>query len=360
MRHRGATDASPFRADSTEAQRDSTLFISQPRTPSKLIGSPTNRKDSLFMSLPASFGGSGGSESNSDARYAPIFDLSLLSANSTASCFLPMDGKAQVQQYSSTTPAQELPALLTGLTDFSPPFDFLQYNDFIAPFPNTPQPAFLNFPPTPTTTTTRFSGSFAVAPLPQHSNGNNTPASAHFPVMPLQAVNLQKVPFSPVVIEQQRPQQSQPYAQKTSLPSTPLNPTRPLPRRARKSSACSSNAGSIIVKNIDEEEEEEEVADDDEAEEGDATAQPGDMQNGGTEQQQEEEEDERFALFASQVRRKAEAMSLKSSQGAAGGMTSSPTSGTFYFQGYDGNNGESHVAFSPILFLDILTCCHTK
>lgn len=300
---RQRAEASPFRLDSTEAQRDSTLFISQPQTPTRLRQSPIHRKDSLFMSLPASFGshGDGDAAAATDAQYFPIFDISLLSAKSNASCFLPLDSQAQP----STTPAQEPP--LTAFTDLGPGFDLLQYNDFISPFPSTPQPAFLNFPPTPT----RVSGTFAIAP--QCTLG--TPSSPSFPI-PLQAANLQKVAYSPVLASQ--------YA-KDATPNTPSNAIRPLPRRARRSSAASSDAGSIIIKDLDDNVEEEDEHEDD-GQEGDATAQP--VAHHNRTEQQGAADDERFASFASQVCRQTEGMSLKSSQGP--GTTSSPAPGAFY------------------------------
>lgn len=63
----------------------------------------------------------------------------------------------------------------------------------------------------------------------------------------------------------------------------------------------------MIIKDVDEEDEENE-----DEEEGDETALPGSAKDA---EEKNEEDDERFALFASQVRRKAEAMNLRSSQG---------------------------------------------
>jgi len=248
--------------------------------------SPTNRKDSLFMSLPASF------QDNNVSQYAPFFDLSLLSANSAASCFLPTG--IQHEQYTTTTPAQEPPFSANNNQNQiqSPAFDFLQYSDFIAPFPSTPQPAFLNFPQTP-----RFSGTFTIAPQAILATPSSS-ASAFFPMQQTTA-------------DEGRDNYQQQQCQQAM--QAPLNqPTRPLPRRARNSSA-SSDTGSIIIKDIEGDDDEEEEEEEEEAE-GDNTAHPNDGIEQHNAEEEEQVDDERFALFASQVRRKAEAMSLQTSQ----------------------------------------------
>lgn len=306
---RQRAEASPFRLDSTEAQRDSTLFISQPQTPSKfkqMAVSPSNRKDSLFMSLPASFHNDhNGSSNKYDAQYAPIFDISLLSANSNMFSFLPAE--TQKNHSATTDQAREPSSNTTNHVDLSPSFDLLQYNHIIAPFPPTPQPAFLNFPQSP-----RFSGTFTVAPC-AISGPPSSSSTSFFPV-PNYSHQILRTSGTPNPFQPREQQQD-------DIPVTPL-PTRPLPRRARKSSVCSSNAGSIIVKHLDgedEEEEDNEAEDGAQDEDGDDTAHPYETTDDNPHKQQEdkddaEEDDERFALFASQVRRKAEALSLRSSQ----------------------------------------------
>lgn len=290
---RQRAEASPFRLDSTEAQRDSTLFVSQPLDLSKLGSSPTNRKDSLFMSLPASF------HENNEAQYAPFFDLSMLSANSSASCFLPAGEIQSTHQATTTTPAQEAP-FTAGTLDQSPAFDFLQYSDFIAPFPSTPPPAFLSFPKTP-----KFSGTFTIAPQAILATPSSSTSSSFC------HNNIQSA--------HQQNQQTYGIGNNPQISQTPLNqPTRPLPRRARKSSV-GSDTGSIIIKDVEDDDEEEEE------EEGDNTAHPNDETEAENVQQAEPLEDERFALFASQVRRKAEALSLRSSQGPIGNQNHTPT-----------------------------------
>lgn len=154
----------------------------------------------------------------------------------------------------TTTPALQPPFSAASNQDQSPAFDFLQNNDFIAPFFSTPQPAFLYFPQTP-----RLSGTFTIAPQALLATPSSS-VSAFFP--------MQQTADSGSECQQQPHQQ----AKQTSL----NQPTSPLPRGAWSSSG-SSDTGSIIIKDVEEDEDDEEEGEGEEEEEGDDTAQPGDQ-----------------------------------------------------------------------------------
>lgn len=409
VRHRGENTISPFRFDSTEEQRDSTLFTSSnmPQTPSRLkqmmphggagnnnnivgLGQAQNganyytghRKDSLFMSLPASF-----HDAANGSIYAPppLFDPSLLPKNNGntggkaggafngGSLFLPTGittSKMGRIISSSSDPNLSTLSFDNPMAMAADMDDFSQYLSFagndgdgggdatgsILPFDFTsmPQQAFLQFPPTPNnlngayafpTSVVTTAGTPAVASVLTAAPLINIQISATAPCT-TSSMNAKSSSTFPASCQTQILSQSDDLSHYDSSmnvvtangpPKTPscfsVDPAqmkkivRPLPRRARQPSECSSTAGSIIIKDSEDEEEEDgddhdedvdEVIMQEEEEEG------GENDDDGSESEDQEddehrpdndEDDERFALFASQVRRKAEALSLKNSLG---------------------------------------------